>query len=83
MNERPNHALAANGGIASRFQSARLLAAVAELGSLGACGNVVGQISVIPVAPGGAGKRRLSALPQKSLFSFTPGFSRVFHVGCF
>lgn len=31
----PNHPSAANGGIASRLQSARLVAAVAELGSLG------------------------------------------------
>ena len=31
----PNHALAANGGGPSRFASSRLVAGVAELGSLG------------------------------------------------
>ena len=31
----PNHALTSNGGITLLFQSARLVAAVAELGSLG------------------------------------------------
>src|SRR4029079_3545647 len=36
MPKRPNPCAAANGGIKSRLQAARLVAAVAELGSLGA-----------------------------------------------
>jgi hypothetical protein len=35
MNTTPNHALQANGGIVSQFQSAHAVATVAELQSLG------------------------------------------------
>src|SRR5262245_5758803 len=55
---------AANGGIASRLQSARLVAAVAELGSFGVVGS---RVVCLWIYPGARGRKKESSVQFKTV----------------